>query len=62
MKEVKIVAFRELSGQGTFGETHQRPRVEKELASFLNEGWQLSGTGGHNVIEGFVILIRDQPG
>jgi hypothetical protein len=59
MKEVKVLTFRELSGKGTLGQTHQRPNVEEGLADLLNDGWELSGTGGANVIEGFVILVRD---
>jgi hypothetical protein len=37
----------------------ERPLVEQLLADFLNDGWDLAGTGGDSLSSGFVILVRE---
>ena len=37
----------------------ERPLVEQRLADFLNDGWNIAGTGGDSLITGFVLLVRE---
>ena len=67
MKEVKLVALSMLNSakdndrintwsvhDSLLGET------ENNLASLLNEGWEMAGTGGQFLDAGFVILVRER--
>lgn len=73
MKEVKLVKLDELSpkdywfsnknaGGRSVREAAQknRPIVEERLADLLNEGWQIEGAGGQNLLHAFIILVRER--
>jgi hypothetical protein len=37
-----------------------RPEMEQKLASLLNDGWQIKGTGGERLGDAYVILVRER--
>jgi len=63
MKEVKLVALTELVKGGSWGRElnvqDDRLVVEQRLAELLDEGWQITGTGGEILAKAFVILVRE---
>ena len=61
MKEVKLfelVDFAKSGGMGLGGA--KRKEAEQSLAVWLSEGWQIEGTGGRWLSNGFVILVRER--
>ncbi len=63
MKEVKIFQLHNfVDSDEVYLETptSQREEAERNLASWLNAGWEIAGTGGEYVNYGFVILVRER--
>jgi hypothetical protein len=69
MKEVKLLWLGELAGKRSgwhnyISASHHfkeaREAVENRLASLLNKGWQIAGTGGEGLTSAFVILVRER--
>ena len=58
MKEVKVISFRELAERKSAN--IYREEVNKMLANYLNAGWNIAGTAGRFLDDGFVILVRER--
>ena len=63
MKEVKILNLADFARKATLNwpaNKGKHEEIEQNLASWLNEGWQIEGTGGERLYDAFVILVRER--
>jgi hypothetical protein len=57
MKEVKIVRMKDYAGLTNINFN----KLELDLTSLLNEGWEIQGTlAGYNASQAAIILVRDR--